>query len=117
MWLAIILSLLGVLFGWVLGMKIPITLPEEYTLYLGLAVLAALDSIFGGIRAWIEGIFDNKIFLTGFFSNILLAAGLAYLGEQLGIALSIAAVVAFGVRLFHNLAFIRRHILEKLWPS
>jgi len=117
MWLGIILPLLGIFIGWILGMKIPITLSEEYMLYFGLAVLAALDSIFGGIKALLEDTFDSKIFLTGFFSNIFLAAGLTYLGEQLGIALSIAAIVAFGVRLFHNLAFIRRCILNKIWPD
>ena len=116
MWLGIILALAGLFVGLFVGLKVPITLPEGYTLYLGLAVLAALDSVFGGIRAGMEGYFDNKIFLSGFFSNILLAAGLTYIGEQLGIALSIAAVVAFGVRLFQNLAFIRRYVLKKWLP-
>ena len=116
MWLGIILAVVGLVMGVFLGLKIPINLPEGYTLYLGLAVLAALDSVFGGVRASLEDKFDNKIFLTGFFSNILLAVGLTYLGEQLDIAFSIAVVVAFGVRLFHNLAFIRRYLLKKWWP-
>lgn len=113
MWLGIFLAGLGLFIGLFVGLKVPIVLPEGYAPYLGLAVLAALDSIFGGIRAGIEDHFDNTIFLSGFFSNALLAAGLAYIGERLGVALSTAAVVAFGVRLFQNLAIIRRHLLKK----
>lgn len=113
MWLGIILAGLGLFIGLFVGLKVPIILPEGYAPYLGLAVLAALDSVFGGIRAGIEDHFDNTVFLSGFFSNALLAAGLAYIGERLGVALSTAAVVAFGVRLFQNLAIIRRHLLKK----
>ncbi|WP_031513436.1 small basic family protein [Desulfofalx alkaliphila] len=113
MWLGILIAGLGLFLGLFIGLNIPIVLPEGYAPYLGLAVLAALDSIFGGIRAGMEDNFDNGVFLSGFFSNILLAAGLAYIGERLGVPLSLAAVVAFGVRLFQNLAIIRRHLLKK----
>lgn len=113
MWLGIVLAGLGLFIGLFVGLNVPIILPEGYAPYLGLAVLAALDSVFGGIRAGIEDHFDNTVFLSGFFSNALLAAGLAYIGERLGVALSTAAVVAFGVRLFQNLAIIRRHLLKK----
>ncbi|MEG6616436.1 small basic family protein [Peptococcaceae bacterium 1198_IL3148] len=113
MWLGIILAGLGLFLGLTIGLKVPIILPEVYSPYLGLAVLAALDSVFGGIRAGMEDHFDNTVFLSGFFSNALLAAGLAYIGEKLGVALSTAAVVAFGVRLFQNLAIIRRHLIKK----
>lgn len=113
MWIGIFLAGLGLFLGLFVGLKIPMVLPEGYAPYLGLAVLAALDSIFGGIRAGMEDNFDNEVFLTGFFSNILLAAGLAYIGERLGVPLNLAAVVAFGVRIFQNLAIIRRHLLKK----
>ncbi|MTI81400.1 MAG: DUF1290 domain-containing protein [Firmicutes bacterium] len=113
MWLGTVLASLGLFLGLFIGLKVPIIIPEGYAPYLGLAVLAALDSVFGGIRAGMEDHFDNKVFLSGFFSNTLLAAGLAYIGERLGVPLSTAAVVAFGVRLFQNLAIIRRHLLKK----
>lgn len=113
MWLGILLAGLGLFVGLFIGLNVPIILPDGYAPYLGLAVLAALDSVFGGIRAGIEDQFDNTVFLTGFFSNALLAAGLAYIGERLGVALATAAVVAFGVRLFQNLAIIRRHLIKK----
>lgn len=108
-----LLALIGLSVGVLIGLNAPLVFPQAYAKYMSVAVLAALDSVFGGIRAAMEDHFDNKIFITGFFSNTLLAAGLALIGERLGIDLYLAAVVAFGVRLFQNLAIIRRHLLKK----
>jgi small basic protein len=113
MWFGIGLAVLGLAVGVLIGLNVPLVLPQAYAKYMSVAVLAALDSVFGGIRAAMEDHFDNNIFLTGFFSNALLAAGLAFIGERLGIDLYLAAVVAFGVRLFQNLAIIRRYLLKK----
>lgn len=113
MWFGIGLAVLGLAVGVFIGLNVPVVLPQAYAKYMSVAVLAALDSVFGGIRAAMEDHFDNNIFLTGFFSNALLAAGLAFIGERLGIDLYLAAVVAFGVRLFQNLAIIRRYLLKK----
>lgn len=112
MWLGLWLAILGLTVGVLIGFNIPLVIPHAYAKYMSVAALAALDSVFGGIRAAMEDNFDNNIFLTGFFSNALLAAGLAFIGERLGIDLYLAAVVAFGVRLFQNLAIIRRHLLK-----
>ncbi|MFA9557369.1 small basic family protein [Evansella sp. AB-rgal1] len=108
MWLPII----GLLVGILLGLFSDFRVPDEYSSYLSIAVLAALDTLFGGIRAHLDKVFEEKVFLTGFFSNIILAAGLAFLGVHLGVDLYLAAVFAFGVRLFHNLALIRRTLLS-----
>lgn len=113
MWLGIMLASLGLLVGLVIGFNVPMVLPQAYAKYMSVAALAALDSVFGGIRSAMEDHFDQSIFVTGFFSNALLAAGLAYAGERLGIDLYLAAVVAFGVRIFQNLGVIRRHLLKK----
>lgn len=113
MWIGFLLAALGLVIGVLIGFNIPVALPQAYAKYMSVAALAALDSVFGGIRAAMEEHYDNKIFVTGFFSNTLLAAGLAFIGERLGIDLYLAAVVAFGVRLFQNLAIIRRHLLKK----
>jgi len=113
MWLGLWLVVIGLAVGVAIGLKLPLVVPPAYTNYIGLAVLAALDSVFGGIRATMEDHYDNLIFLTGFFSNALLAAGLAFLGDRLGVPLYLAAVVAFGVRIFQNLGIIRRHLLKK----
>jgi small basic protein len=109
----VLLPLLGLLIGIILGLQFPLHFPVAYAKYLSIAVLAALDSIFGGLRAGLEDRFDNVVFITGFFSNTLLAGFLAYVGDQLGVELYLAAVFAFGVRLFQNLAIIRRLLLKK----
>lgn len=113
MWAGIWLAVLGLAAGIALGLNLPFTIPNAYAKYMSVAALAALDSVFGGIRAAVEDRFDNKIFIMGFFSNALLAPGLAFTGEWLGIDLYLAEVVVFGVRLFQNLTLIRRYLLEK----
>lgn len=82
--------------------------------YLSLAVLAGLDSVFGGIRAGAERRFRSDVFLTGFLVNMILAVLLVWLGEQIGVGdLYVAAVVTLGGRMFLNLSVIRRHLLER----
>ncbi|MDQ0270327.1 small basic family protein [Cytobacillus purgationiresistens] len=112
MWLPVLGLIIGLFFGFMTDIKIP----EEYSNYLSIAVLAALDTLFGGIRAHLQDIYDEKVFVSGFFFNIILAAGLAFLGVHLGVDLYLAAVFAFGVRLFQNIAVIRRILLSK-WTS
>jgi small basic protein len=108
------LPLLGLILGVFLGVFTDIQIPTEYESYLSIAVLAALDTLFGGIRAQLQNVYDDKVFITGFFFNILLAAGLAFLGVYIGVDLYLAAIFAFGVRLFNNIAVIRRIILTKI---
>ncbi len=106
--------LLGLIIGILVGVFfIPVNIPQQYSNYVAVAILAALDSVFGGIAANLQGKFDLKIFLSGFFGNALLAAALAYIGDQLGIQIYLAAIFAFGNRLFLNFAIIRRYILNK----
>ena len=105
--------ILGLIVGILLGIFIPYNIPYQYSNYVAVAILAALDSVFGGIAATLQGKFDLKVFLSGFFGNALLAAGLAYLGDQLGIQIYLAAIFAFGNRLFLNFAIIRRFLLNK----
>lgn len=107
------LPLLGLILGIALGLLSEIRIPDEYTNYLSIAVLAALDTLFGGIRAHLQNIYDEKVFISGFFFNIILAASLAFLGVHIGVDLYLAAVFAFGVRLFQNIAVIRRILLTK----
>jgi small basic protein len=107
------LPVLGLLIGVAIGIVFSLTIPAQYSRYTAMALLAALDSVLGAVRAELDGEFDNRIFLTGFFVNILLAGTLTYLGDRLGVELYIAAIVAFGVRMFNNLAIIRRQLLER----
>lgn len=108
------LPLLGLILGLSFGLLTDIQIPVIYENYLSIAVLAALDTLFGGIRAQLQQAYDDKVFVSGFFFNIALAAGLAFLGVHLGVDLYLAAIFAFGVRLFQNIAVIRRILLLKL---
>ncbi len=107
------LPFLGLVIGVILGLLSEIKIPDEYSNYLSIAVLASLDTLFGGIRAHLQNLYDEKVFVSGFFFNIILAASLAFLGVHLGVDLYLAAVFAFGVRLFQNIAVIRRIIIAK----
>lgn len=107
------LPLLGLVLGLAVGYVSPLSVPIEYSKYLSVGILAALDSVLGGIRSAQEDHFDSSVFLSGFFSNMLLAAFLAYVGDRIGVDLYLAAVVAFGVRLFQNIGTIRRHLLKR----
>ena len=111
-WLPIVGLILGFLIYW-----LPIRLPPDYSAYLSLATLAGLDSIFGGIRAGLEGKFHDDIFISGFVVNTFLAALLAYLGDQIGLNLFLAAVVVLGGRIFLNLSLIRRYWLTQTSAS
>jgi len=112
MWLPI----LGLMIGLFLGFITDIKISAEYSNYLSIAVLASLDTLVGGIRAHLQNLYDERVFVSGFFFNIILAASLAFLGVHLGVDLYLAAVFAFGVRLFQNIAVIRRILLVK-WSS
>ena len=88
-----------------------VTVPRAF---VGVAALAGLDTLLGGIRAVLETRFKSELFVTGFIFNILLGMGLVYLGTKLGIEIYLAAVVALGGRIFANLSIIRRHYLARL---
>ena len=106
-----ILPLIGLALGVFAGQHIGIEIPAEMVKYLSIAILAALDSVLGGVRSAYENKYESVMMLTGFFANALLAAGLAYVGDVIGLDLYYAAVFAFGVRLFNNLSTIRHYII------
>lgn len=105
---------LGLFLGLVLGMMSPYTLPLIYSRYLSIAVLAALDTALGGLRASLDSTYDNAVFISGFFTNAFLAAGLVFLGDRLGVEnLYLAGVAALGIRIFHNMGYIRRALFSR----
>jgi len=105
--------LLGLAIGLIVGVLCPFSIPPEYAKLFTVALLAALDTVFGGLRAAAEEKFDNTVFITGFFSNAFLAALLVFVGDGLGIDLYYVALLAFGLRIFQNLAIIRRYFLKR----
>ncbi len=107
-----LLPLCGLLLGLLLGIFCPFTFPVAYSRYVAIGILAAFDSVFGGLRAGMEDRFDPVTFISGFFSNTLLAAMLTYLGDHLGVDIYYAALLAFGVRIFKNLGSMRHSLIH-----
>jgi small basic protein len=109
-----VFAVLALIAGVVAGLVLEPTVPVALQPYLPIAVVAALDAVFGGIRAKLDGVFDDKQFVISFVSNVLVAAFIVYLGDQLGVGgqLSTGVVVVLGVRIFGNVAAIRRHIFK-----
>jgi small basic protein len=109
-----VIPALGLVVGIVAGLLLQPSVPVWAQPYLPIAVVAALDAVFGGIRAWLDGIFDDKVFVVSFLSNVIVAAFIVYLGDQLGVGsqLSTGVVVVLGIRIFSNVAAIRRHLFH-----
>lgn len=104
--------IIGCIIGALIGINSPI-IPYTYSGYLAIAIIAALDSVFGGISSTLNKTFDLKIFVSGFFGNAILSILLTYLGQKLNVDIYLAAIVVFVGRMFNNLAIIRRYYLEK----
>lgn len=108
----LIAILIGCVLGAILGMNVPM-ISYTYSSYLAIAVIAALDSVFGGIASVINKNFDFKIFITGFFGNAILSILLTILGQKLNVDIYLAAIVVFVGRMFINLGIIRRYYVDK----
>lgn len=108
------IAILGLVGGVVAGLLLSPTVPLALQPYVPIAVVAALDAVFGALRAYLDGIFDDKVFVISFVSNVVIAALIVYLGDQLGVGgqLSTGVIVVLGIRIFSNVAAIRRHIFH-----
>ena len=104
------IAVLGLVIGIILGLVLQPTIPPELQPYLPIAVVAALDAVFGGFRALLDGIFNDRVFVISFIGNVLVAALVVFLGDQLGVGaqLSTGVVVVLSIRIFANAAAIRR---------
>ncbi len=109
----ILIPFLALVIGLLLGTLVAADLPAYMTPYIGVAVLASLDSAIGGIRSQLDGKFQTDIFVSGFFANILAAMFLVWLGDNIGIGLLQVAAVVFGIRIFTNLSLIRRFMITR----
>ena len=108
------IAALGLVVGVLLGLVFQPTVPFWLQPYLPIAVVAALDAVFGALRAYLDGIFDDKVFVVSFVSNVLIAGLIVYVGDQLGVGgqLSTGVIVVLGIRIFSNVAAIRRHLFH-----
>ena len=107
------IAVVGLVLGIVAGLLLQPDIPPGIELYMPIAVVAALDAVFGGLRAHLDGIFDDKVFVVSFVSNVVLAAAIVFLGDTLGVSeLSTGVIVVLGIRIFSNAAAIRRHVFH-----
>lgn len=110
----ILIPIVSVLVGVLLGILIRRPIGGEAGLYLAVACLAGLDTVCGGIRAFMEKKFHADVFLSGFISNVLTAFGLAWLGDRIGVNIFLVCAFIFGTRIFNNLSLIRRFWLTSI---
>jgi len=106
--------LVGLFAGIIIGFIFNIAYPPEYSFYITMALLAAMDSVVGAMRSHLEDKYSNVIFITGFLTNAVLAGLLTFVGDKLGVPLYYAALLVFGGRLFNNIAACRRIAIEKI---
>jgi small basic protein len=109
-----LIAVIGLVIGLVAGLLIDVSVPLALQPYLPIAVVAALDALFGGLRSLLDGIFNDKVFVVSFVSNVLIAGLIVFLGDQLGVGsqLTTAVIVVLGIRIFTNVAAIRRHLFK-----
>ena len=105
------LPLIGLALGVALGLLLGVSVSPDLARYSAVAILAGLDSVLGAIRAELDAHYDNRVFISGFITNALVAVALTFVGDRLGIDLYLVALFAFGLRIFQNVALIRRHFL------
>ena len=106
-----LLPLAGLLLGVLLGLVLNVNVGFELSRYSAVAILAALDSVLGAVRAELDGVYNNRIFISGFVTNALVAVILTFIGDRLGLDLYLVALITFGLRILDNVALIRRHFL------
>ena len=108
------IAVIGLVVGVVLGLLLQPIVPLWLQPYLPIAVVAALDAVFGAVRALLDDVFDDRVFVISFLSNVVVAALLVFLGDQLGVGsqMSTGVVVVLAMRIFANAAAIRRRLLK-----
>ena len=106
-----LLPLAGLLVGVLLGLVLNVQVGFDLSRYSAVAILAALDSVLGAVRAELDGLYNNRIFISGFVTNAIVAVILTFIGDRLGLDLYLVALITFGLRIFNNVALIRRHYI------
>jgi small basic protein len=80
-----VIPVIGLLAGIALGLLLEPSVPAVLQPYLPIAIVAAMDALIGGLRAYLEGTFSDRVFVVSFVSNIIVAATIVYVGDQIGV--------------------------------
>lgn len=104
----------GLILGVLLGIFVSPTMPAFLQPYLPIMIVAAVDALAGALRAYLEGVFDDRVFVISFLSNMFIAAMIVFMGDLIGVGsqLSTAVVVVLGIRIFTNVSSIRRDLFH-----
>ena len=104
------LAILGLVVGVILGLVLHPDLSPALQPYLPIMIVAAMDALFGALRAYLAHTFSDRVFIISFISNVLIAGLIVWVGDLIGVGsqLSTAVVVVLGIRIFTNAAAIRR---------
>ncbi|MDO4606481.1 MAG: small basic family protein [Bowdeniella nasicola] len=107
-------AIIGLIIGIGMGLWFQPTVPVAVQPYLPIAVVAAMDALFGALRARLDDVYDDRVFVTSLVFNVLIAALIVWLGDKLGVGsqLQTAIIVVLGIRIFANAASIRRHVFK-----
>ena len=107
-------AVLGLIIGVVIGVFVRPDIPIALQPYLPIMVLAALDALLGAARAYFQRSFSDKVFVISFFSNVITATLLVFLGNQLGVSsqLQTAVLVVHGNRKFTNESSVRSFLFK-----
>jgi len=108
------LTIIGLIFGLIIGAFLQFDIPPEYSRYTAVAILGILDSVFGAIRAQVEKKYDTTIFISGLIFNMTMAILITYFGDKLNLDLYMAILIAFTIRIFMNLGIIRTTAIEQI---
>lgn len=106
-----LVPLAGLVLGVLAGLVLNVNVSFEASRYSAVAILAALDSVLGAVRAELDGVYDNRIFISGFIVNAVVAVLLVFIGDRMSLDLYLVALINFGFRIFNNVALIRRHFI------
>ena len=109
--------LLALVLGFLAGKTLSFPLHPSMATYLSIATLATLDSTLGGIKGVLEENYDGLILMTGFFVNGAISAFMVFMGDWIGVDLYYVAIFVFGLRIFQNLAVVRRILINRFLSS
>ena len=107
------IPIIGLIVGLLIGVFLPTgIIPAAFSIYVVVIILSIFNSVLGAISANFRGRFDMKLFWSGLLGNTALAMLMTFIGDRFGVQLYLAAVFAFGIRIFTNFAVIRRKLFS-----
>ncbi|MGD9568029.1 MAG: DUF1290 domain-containing protein [Sedimentibacter sp.] len=103
----------GVILGILAGVNLDLVYNPDFAVYISLAVLAILNTIFNMLNENLKGELTPVKSIVFLLSDLVFGLLLGYVGEQLGLPIYLAAVFAFGNNIYKNSRSMINFTLEK----